>query len=115
MRLSELRPCDGCGAVLGPHFIVLRHTQAMVNTRAARSVVGLSVILGGALRLAEAMAPSDEAFTVLGDEDGTLLDEFLLCPECGFGDVRLGELLENARARRKRTQAGPEESVRESV
>lgn len=55
----------------------------MVNPHAARGVMGLSMMFGGALGLAEAMAPEPEnAVVILGDKDKALLSEFHLCLDC---------------------------------
>jgi len=82
MKLSELRPCDACG---GPHhgqFYVLRMSLAMVKPRAANQVLGLTQIFGGALGLAEVMAPEAEAVMILGDAEPALWSEYHLCNSC---------------------------------
>jgi hypothetical protein len=106
MRLSDLRPCENCGGPLGGSFVVLRSSQAMLNPKAARVVMGTTMILGGALRLAEAMAGgADEAVLVFGDKDRELLNEFLLCQDCGAGEVNVGRLASQAQARARRDGA----------
>lgn len=87
MKLSELKPCSSCGGpLLTPPagcWYVVRVSTAMVNPRAARQVVGLSMMFGGAMGLAEAMAPDPEnAVLILGDQDKALLSEFHLCLDC---------------------------------
>lgn len=95
MRLSELRPCDKCGGLIAPLFTVVRVSQAMINERAARGVLGLTTMFNGALGLAEAMAPEPEAVMVFGDKDGRLMTEILLCQECALmSPVSLGSLVE---------------------
>lgn len=89
MKLSQLRPCDGCnGPLLGKGlyktamWYVVRVTQAMVSQK-ANQVMGLAQIFNGCLGLAEVMAPEpDEAVLILGDKEPQLMTELLLCMEC---------------------------------
>ena len=101
MRLSELRPCDNCGGVLhqGGIFYVLRFSIAVINAMKANQVLGLTQMLGGALGLAEAMAPEDDVVAVGMDEDPELKTEWLLCPACSMGEIDLGRLLSKAQKR----------------
>lgn len=91
MKLTELRPCDGCGGGLlkgadgirHATFYVVRSSQAMVNPRAAREVAGLNTYFGGHMGLAELFAPeADNAVQILGDVDRALWTELFLCFNC---------------------------------
>ena len=87
MKLSELRPCDGCGGkLLADHcatFYVITSTQAMVSARAANEVLGMTQFFQGNLALAEVMGPRpDEAVMVFGEKDPNLLTKILLCFDC---------------------------------
>jgi hypothetical protein len=112
MRFSELHPCDGCGGGLlvgkdgirHATFYVVRHSQAMVNQRAAREVVGLETYFGGHLQLAELFAPDpDNAVQILGDVDKVLWHELFLCFNC-YCSKPLAHLEE-----RRRDAAAPED------
>ena len=74
MKISDLKPCAACGGpLLCPPcavWYVIRVSHAMPHPRHAREVLGLTQILGGAVKVAEAMAPAaDEAVMVLGDKE----------------------------------------------
>lgn len=88
MRLSELRPCDGCRApLLVPgvtSFRVVRIAAAVVNPMVAGQVLGRAV---GAVSLpaAEAMVPEAERAIVELEAGPTrALDavELYLCEQC---------------------------------
>jgi len=111
MKLSELRPCDRCRGPLRASGVgcwyVVRVTQAMVSPKAAREVFGLTMILGGSLAIAEAMAPRpEEAVLVLGDEDRQLQTELLLCFDCYTAHVPLAELVERRTAEKDAAAVG---------
>lgn len=87
MKLSELKPCFKCGGPLvkppAGNWFVVRISSAMIDPFAARQVGGLAMIFGGALGLAETMAPAPEkAVLILGDEQPALMAEFHLCMDC---------------------------------
>lgn len=93
MKLSELKPCALChGPLLKPPmgcWYVIRISHAMVNPRAARQVVGLDLMFGGALGIAEAMAPdADGAVTIVGDKEPSLMTELHVCFECYSGKLQ---------------------------
>lgn len=96
MKLSELKPCACCrGPLLKPptgNWYVLRQSIALIKPRAAQQVVGLSMMFGGALGLAEAMAPDAEAVAILCDEPGGgKAAEIHVCFDCYVR--RLGDLV----------------------
>lgn len=100
MKLSDLRVCDNCHQVLAPQgqFYVLRVSMAFVSPNALRQVVGLSEMFGGALGLAEVMAPDADVIKVVGDEDKSLMSEFLICQKCVlYGPVDVALMLEAKR------------------
>lgn len=112
MKLSELTPCCRCQKPLGPVFIVVRISQAMIKPQAAREVVGMAMILGGldnpgALRVAEAMTPRpDEAVLIFGDEKPELMTEVIVCQECYLMEsIDLCSLVEMVNRRNKIDQA----------
>ncbi len=83
MKLSELRPCDNCGgAFKGGMFYVVRMSLAFVKAEAARQVLGLNTYFGGALKLAEAMAPEPDAVVIGMDADENTMTEVFLCLDC---------------------------------
>lgn len=87
MKLSELKPCAACGGPLmkppAGCWYVVRVSTAIVNPAAARQVMGLSMMFGGAMGLAEAMAPQPEkAVLIVGDEEPSCMSEFHLCLDC---------------------------------
>lgn len=112
MKLSELRVCDSCrGPLLAPGggitFRVVRVSMAVVSPRAAREVMGLSMMFGGALGLAEAMAPEADAVKILADH-GTPWTELFLCQDCYCTrDANLASLVE-MRDRAKAPAVGDE-------
>ena len=100
MKLSNLRPCDNCGgAFKGGIFNVVRTSLAFVSPKAANQVLGLNQYFGGALGLAEAMAPEPDAVKIAMDEDKTLMTEILLCQECFMSDLNYAILAEKVNDR----------------
>lgn len=77
MKLSKLRPCDGCGEGLGATFFRLEVEHHVVNLTEARKRVAMELMFPGAAGLAAVMS---------GDpEDGTQVAQshtVLLCPGC---------------------------------
>ncbi len=65
MKLSELTPCALCEGPLGYLFYRVEVEQIMLDATAANQVLGLNTMFGGALRLAEAMAPNDDVTVTL--------------------------------------------------
>lgn len=95
MKISELKPCACCGGTLIKppivNWYVVRASGAMLHRTHAREVLGLNTFFGGAIRLAEAMAPAaDEAVVIWGDKDPVLMTEFHVCMDCFYS--RFGEL-----------------------
>lgn len=87
MKLSELKPCPLCnGPLLSQGMATwrcIRVSHATLDRRAAREVVGLTTMFGGALGLAEVMAPAaEDAVLVMGDKDKALMDEVHICYDC---------------------------------
>lgn len=84
MKLSDLRPCDGCGGPLftppGRWFQVLRISGALLGPRAVETLRA-AVRQGVPLSRLEAEHQYD-AVLVLGDDDPRQREELLLCVEC---------------------------------
>lgn len=100
MKLSELRPCDNCGgAFKGGMFQVVRMSLAFVKPTAANQVLGLNQFLGGALGLAEAMAPEPDAVVVGMDQDKRVMTEVFLCQDCFIEPLNYAILAEKVNAR----------------
>ena len=97
MKLTDLRPCDGChGPLLKPPFAtfnVVRVSQAMLSPDAARGVIGLTTMLGS-LRLAEVMAGDSDAVKVLGEQEPALWTELFICQECLMASTPLAMVIE---------------------
>jgi hypothetical protein len=101
MKLSELKPCASCGGpLLRPgiaNWYVVRVSQALLHPGAAREVLGLNVYFGGALGIAEVMAPrADQAVAIIGDQPGAAWTELHLCFDCYArkGSIDLASLVE---------------------
>lgn len=103
MKLSQLKPCASCrGPLLVKgiaNWYVLRQTIALLRPNAAREVMGLTTMFGGALELAEAMAPAaEDAVAIMSDLPGAgKPSEIHICFNCycdKFGN--LPGLFENA-------------------
>ena len=96
MKVSELRPCDKCGGPINPVFHVVRFSPAVVDQQAVRETMGLNMMFGGALGLAEALTSSPDAVRIAMDEaEGKPLQvELFLCESCYCGDVNLAALAE---------------------
>lgn len=83
MKLSDLRPCDNCGGSFkGGMFQVIRMSLAFVNPTAAQQVLGLTQYFGGALGIAEAMAPEPNAVVIGMDKERQTMTEVFLCHDC---------------------------------
>lgn len=87
MKLSELKPCSNCnGPLLGKQLInwyVVRVSMAMLHPTNARETLGLMQYFGGALAIAEAMAPrADESVAIIADQPGASWSELHLCLDC---------------------------------
>ncbi len=100
MKLSQIRPCDNCGgAFKGGVFNVVRTSLAFVSPNAAKQVLGLNQYFGGALGLAESMAPEPDAVKIAMDEDRTLMTEILICQECFTSELNYAILAEKVNDR----------------
>lgn len=84
MKLSDIRVCDGCHGALAPQglFYVLRLSLAIVSNKALNQTIGLSMMLGDSLRIAEALSPEPEVIKIAGDEDKAAMTELLICQKC---------------------------------
>lgn len=78
MKLSDLKPCAICGGKIAPLFYRVTIEQMMIDAAAANQVIGLNTVFGGALRLAEAMAPNDDVTLKL--QENTVI----LCGDCAY-------------------------------
>lgn len=106
MKLSELKPCAGCGGPLLVKHIgqwyVVRSSMAILNPQAANQTLGLAQFFQGSMALAEAFSPAvNDAVIICGDKEPALLDEVHLCFECFYGKP-LGMLLEGVREKKNR-------------
>ena len=79
MKLSELKPCEVCQGSISPIFYQVKVQQRYVDQRQVRQGVGLSMMLGGHVKLAEVMGP-------VGDLDKPLSVEvtMVLCTNCFY-------------------------------
>lgn len=96
MKLSELRPCDGCGGPIAPLFHVLTYTPAVIDATPANQVLGLLQYFGGkAIGLAEVMAPAaDEAVKLGSDKHPDMKVTLFLCTDC-YVRKSVGEVMES--------------------
>ena len=103
MKRSELRPCDNCN---GPFkegiFYVVRMSLAFIKQDAARQVLGLNMYFGGALNLAETMAPEPDAVVVGMDKESQMMTEVFLCQDCFIEPLNYAVLAEKLNARLSR-------------
>lgn len=100
MKLSDLRPCDNCGgAYKGGMFYVVRMSLAFVKPEAARQVLGLNTYFGGALKLAEAMAPEPDTVVIGMDMEKQTMTEVFLCQDCFIEPLNYAVLAEKVNAR----------------
>ena len=106
LKLSDLRPCDGCGGKIAPLFYVVRTEMAVVNTVDANQVLGLRQIFQGSLGLAEAMAPAEPV--KLGGPE--LTTELFFCQEC-YLEKPLAHAAERRSEQLARTEAMPREGA----
>lgn len=83
MKLSELRPCDGCKGAIAPMFFVVKATQVCIDPRAVDTTMGLSRMFGGALGLAEVMTSHPDA-----TKEIAVLPEVFLCTSCFIDQCR---------------------------
>lgn len=103
MKLSELRPCDGCGGVLMPPsagmFYVVDLQGAILDRAALMQVDGIGRIWGKSvmedprvLRIAETFAPlGDQAVQLLGEHRPELKSRLLLCMNCATPTALIAE------------------------
>lgn len=88
MRLSKLRPCDGCGGPLfrPPHhwFHVVRISGARVDPGKAALVARLAATGGVSLERAEDSLPADlaDSVEILSETAASLEQELHLCSKC---------------------------------
>lgn len=78
MKLSELKPCSLCGGKIAPIFYRVTVEQMTFDATAVNQVIGLSTMFGGALGLAEAMAPRDDVTQKM--QENTVV----LCGDCAY-------------------------------
>lgn len=108
MRLSDLRPCDGCAGPIflppGRTFWVVRSSCATVTDSAVELIEAADRNPGLSLDRLEAAhgGVARGLVAVLGDERPELLDELLLCSACYQGR----SIADLARLRRLRAAGG---------
>lgn len=111
MKITETRPCDNCDtADMIPLFYVLRISQALYNPRSVQQTMGINMMLGGAIQLAEVLSPDPEAITVLGDKEKGLQTELHLCHDCVLTkNLNVGALIQKVADREERVRQAAEE------
>lgn len=91
MKLSDLRPCDGCGKPLtnqpyggrSLQFYRVRVTTVLVNPRALQQVAAMAQFFGGkSLQLAEIFSPDPDVAVPLSEREPQCETELLLCMTC---------------------------------
>lgn len=84
MKISEVRPCDNCSKPLAEAgtFYVIDFSHAIVSRAAYRELIGLAMMLGDSVTLAEVMSPNPEIITVFGDAEPSLRTRLLICNTC---------------------------------
>jgi hypothetical protein len=103
MRLSQLRPCSGCGGPVftpatGRTFFVVRLSGAAVSVRAVEVLEAAARTLAPLAEIESRQPKPDEAVVVLGDQDPKLMQEALLCSRCYFTVASVIGALRSARA-----------------
>ena len=107
LGIREVKPCSVCGGPLkGGIFRIVTVQLAVLNPRAINAFLGTAQITGSA-RIAEVMAPCDDAIEILAEPD-TIMRLFV-CNDCQCKDWCLGEVLERESDRASREEAGEEE------
>jgi hypothetical protein len=108
VKLSELRPCDGCGgALIGDNsiqFYVVTLDTALVLAPPVNRVLGLAQMFGGSLALAEVMSDEQSPIKLLS-ENGANPDKALLCFACYCKPIHLASLAERLADRRNEKDA----------
>ncbi len=98
MKLSQMRPCDGCGKDLKPRFYVMAMSLAAVDEAAAIATFGknrISVRAGVELAMLEAQSPDPEIVKLAGSFDPKLWWELFLCVRCwSRSKLSLAQLVE---------------------
>ena len=88
LKLSELKPCALCHGPLRKdraiQWVLVRHSMVLLNPRETNEVVSMTQYFGGALGLAEAMAPSDKPVYVMAEQEGGAWDEAHICFDCWY-------------------------------
>lgn len=84
MKLSQLHPCDNCGGKIGPQFYVIRASLAFIKPVSLQQHLGLTMMMGGSVALAEIFAPDDDVAVVAGDQEPVLMSEIILCQDCAM-------------------------------
>lgn len=75
MKISELRPCDACGAPVGISFLRVRFENLLVEVRKVQQHAAMGLFFGGSVPLANVFA-DDECTKVASTRDA------ILCWEC---------------------------------
>ncbi len=78
VKITELKPCGGCGGPVAPAFFAVEVRQHVVNPEAVNQILGLNQMFGGnALGLAEVFSSHD---SVTEEPGGPV--QVILCSAC---------------------------------
>ena len=100
MKLSEIRPCDNCGGKIAPAFYIVKTSLVMFNPQETNQVLGMTQYFGGALGLAEAMAPEADVVKIAGDEQERLWDKIFICMDCFCKGFNIAQIIEKVNERK---------------
>jgi len=111
MKLTDLRPCAGCGGQINkggnPVFYVVRASQAVLNPGAISRAMGGVQMVGGHFGIADAlgMTGGDEIAKIVGDEPDGKWTELQFCQDCYLsGDFSMADATENHKEKMEELQ-----------
>ena len=87
---------------------MVRMSLAFVKQDAARQVLGLNMYFGGALNLAETMAPEPDAVVIGMDKEAQTMTEVFLCQDCCIEPLNYAVLAEKVNARLSKDEVDDE-------
>lgn len=109
MKLSDLKPCAGCGGPLRSegmgNWYEVRVSSVMLNPKSAQRVMGLANMFNGHLGIAEVFSPdTDDAVVVLGEKEPALYTTVHVCFEC-YCEKRVVEITERVAAQTREAES----------